>query len=155
MRRLHAWSNATIVGAPFDSGVLPRPSFPERLMLVRSIFAAAALLVANAPLAWADGDAAAGEGVFKKYCAVCHTTEDGKNKIGPSLHAVVGRPSGSAANFQYSEAMKGAGKTWDEAALDGYLANPRQVVPGTKMVFVGLKSDQDRKNLIAYLAAQK
>ena len=123
-------------------------------MLVRSIFAAA-LLVATAPLARADGDAAAGETVFKKYCAVCHTTEDGKNKIGPSLHAVVGRKSASAAGFQYSDAMKNSGKTWDDASLDGYLTNPRQVVPGTKMVFVGLKSDQDRKNLIAYLASQK
>jgi cytochrome c len=108
-----------------------------------------------APAARAAGDPAAGEAVFKKNCAVCHTTEAGKNKIGPSLNGIVGRHSATIPNFQYSEAMKKADKTWDENTLEVYLANPRETVPNTKMIFAGLKNDKDRENLIAYLAAQK
>ena len=113
-----------------------------------------------AALAWvnvahAAGDAQAGEAVFKKTCAVCHTTEEGKNKIGPSLHGVVGRQSASLSNFQYSDAMKKADKTWDDQTLGNYLANPRELVPGTKMIFVGLKSEVDRQNVIAFLESQK
>jgi cytochrome c len=124
-------------------------------MLLR--FCGAALIVSllSAPLAQAEGDAQAGEAVFKKSCALCHTLEEGKTKIGPSLHGVVGRHSASLSDFQYSEAMKKADKTWDEGTLDQYLVNPRGVVPGTKMVFLGLKNEQDRQNLIQYLASQK
>jgi cytochrome c len=106
-------------------------------------------------VAEAAGDAAAGEAVFKKTCAVCHTTDEGKNKIGPSLHAVVGRHSGTLGDYSYSDAMKKADKTWDDQTLDAYLTNPRALVPGTKMVFVGLKSEDDRANVIAFLEAQK
>ena len=105
--------------------------------------------------AHAEGDAKQGEAVFKKHCAVCHTTEAEKNKIGPSLHGIVGRHTGAVGNFQYSEAMKKADKTWDEKTLDVYLVNPRETIPNTKMIFAGLKSEQDRQNLIAYLAQQK
>ncbi len=108
-----------------------------------------------AALAHADGDAAAGEAIFKKTCAVCHTTDEGKNKIGPSLHGVVGRHSASLSDYSYSDAMKKADKTWDAQTLDTYLTNPRALVPGTKMIFVGLKSEEDRQNVIAYLESQK
>ena len=120
-------------------------------------FAIVGILIAagSIDLAHADGDAQAGEAVFKKTCAVCHTTEAGKNKIGPSLHGVVGRHSASLTDYQYSDAMKKADKTWDAATLDTYLTNPRGLVPGTKMIFLGLKSEQDRQNVIAYLASQK
>jgi cytochrome c len=111
--------------------------------------------MALAPVARADGDAAKGEAIFKKYCTVCHTTEAGKNKIGPSLHGVVGRKSASVDGFQYSDAMKKADKTWDEKTLDTYLTNPKEMVPGTKMIFAGLKKADERKDLIAYLATQK
>jgi cytochrome c len=114
------------------------------------------ILIATSPgLARAAGDAQAGEAVFKKNCAVCHTTEQGKNKIGPSLFGVVGRHSASIADYSYSDAMKKADKTWDDQTLDAYLANPRAVVAGTKMIFVGLKSEDDRKNIIAFLESQK
>jgi len=113
------------------------------------------LAAASVEFAYAAGDAQAGEAVFKKNCLVCHTTETGKNKIGPSLHGVVGRKSGSLGDFQYSDAMKKADKTWDAATLDTYLTNPRGLVPGTKMIFVGLKNEQDRENVIAYLESQK
>jgi len=113
------------------------------------------VVLAWASLAHAAGDAQAGEAVFKKTCAVCHTTEEGKNKIGPSLHGVVGRQWASLSNFQYSDAMKKSDKTWDDQTLSTYLANPRELVPGTKMIFVGLKSEEDRQNVIAFLESQK
>src|SRR5271154_679928 len=98
-------------------------------------FAIVGILLAagSIELAHADGDVQAGEAVFKKTCAVCHTTDAGKNKIGPSLSGVVGRHSASAPDFAYSDAMKKADKTWDAATLDTYLTNPRGLVPGTKM----------------------
>jgi cytochrome c len=132
-----------------------RLALQEKTMAFRVVFAAGAFFLAFASLARADGDPRAGEAVFKKNCSVCHTTEDGKNKIGPSLHGVVGRHSASLSNFQYSEAMKSADKVWDPQNLDVYLTNPRALVAGTKMIFVGLKNEQDRPNIIAYLAAQK
>jgi cytochrome c len=120
-----------------------------------ALIAGLAVMAAAAPSARADGDAQAGEALFKKNCMVCHTTEAGKNKIGPSLSGVVGRHSASVPDFAYSEAMKKADKTWDDQTLNTYLTNPRAFVPGTKMIFIGLKNDQDRQNLIAYLNTLK
>ena len=113
------------------------------------------IVLACANLAHAAGDAQAGEAIFKKSCAVCHTTDAGKNKIGPSLHGVIGRHSASLTDYSYSDAMKKADRTWDDQTLDTYLANPRDLVPGTKMIFVGLKNEEDRKNVIAFLESQK
>jgi cytochrome c len=96
-----------------------------------------------------------GEKDFKKYCSACHTTEPGKNKIGPSLAGVVGRKAGSEPGFQYSEANKKSGLTWDEATLDKYLTNPKEVVPGTKMAFAGVKKEDERKAIIDYLKTTK
>src|SRR5262245_33918723 len=81
----------------------------------------------GAVAAHAAGDPANGEKIFAK-CKACHTVEVGKNKIGPSLAGVVGRKSGTAPNFNYSDAMKNAGLTWDEATLDTYLTNPKKLV---------------------------
>src|SRR5438309_9171623 len=102
----------------------------------------------------AAGDVEAGKADFKK-CALCHTAEAGKNKIGPSLFGIVGRKSASAPNFAYSDAMKNFDRTWDDATLDAYLVEPRKLVPGTKMIFAGLKDEKDRGDLIAYLDALK
>jgi cytochrome c len=124
------------------------------------LFAAAAIMMAAvsqsslAQDAVAPGDAAHGAIVFKQ-CLVCHTNEEGKNKIGPSLWAVVGRHSASIANYQYSTAMKAADKTWDDATLNVYLTKPQAMVPGTKMTFPGLAKDQDRADVIAYLNTLK
>ena len=122
-------------------------------MKLSHLFSALVAIVAAAP-ALADGDVEAGKTVFKK-CAVCHTNEAGKNKIGPSLFGIVGRPSASIPNFNYSDAMKKFNHVWDEETLFVYLAEPKATVPGTRMTFVGLKSEKDRHDVIAYLATLK
>jgi cytochrome c len=110
----------------------------------------AAAAVFALPMAAQAQDAAKGKQIFTK-CQACHSLEAGTNKLGPSLHGVVGRASGSLEGFKYSDAMKNSHLTWDEATLDTYLTNPRKLVPGTKMVFPGLPNEQDRKDVIAYL----
>src|SRR5437667_7327795 len=86
----------------------------------------------------ASADVEAGKTAFKK-CALCHTTEAGKNKVGPSLFGVVGRQSASLDGYNYSESMKKFDHVWDAQTLDTYLADPRTTVPGTKMIFPGIK----------------
>ncbi len=103
-------------------------------------------------VARADGDPVAGAKVFKK-CAACHAV-DGKNKVGPHLDGVVGRPVASVEDYNYSKAMKAHADEvpeWTEEALTSYLHDPRGVVKGTKMAFAGLKKDEDIANVIAYL----
>ncbi|HEU0045664.1 cytochrome c family protein [Sphingomonas sp.] len=97
------------------------------------------------------GDAAAGKTAFAT-CQTCHAVEAGKNKIGPSLHAIVGRAAGSVPGFTYSAANKNSGITWTAEKLFQYLEKPQRVVPGTKMVFPGIPDPQKRANVIAYLA---
>lgn len=99
------------------------------------------------------GDAAAGETVFAN-CTSCHSVEEGVNKVGPSLHGVVGREAGSIADFDYSDANKNSGITWTPEQLFTYLADPQATIPGTKMIYPGLKDAQQRADLIAYLETQ-
>jgi cytochrome c len=103
----------------------------------------------------AAGDPAAGKQVFETACSICHSAQQGRNSIGPSLFGVVGRQSAAVAGYTYSPPFKALGVTWDEATLDKYLAGPRAMVPGTKMTYAGLKDDPKRANLIAYLATLK
>ena len=117
-------------------------------------FLMAAGLMAAAP-AWAAGDAAAGQALFKQKCSICHSPVEGQNKIGPSLFGVVGRKAGTLATYTYSDAMKNANRTWDADTLSAYLTNPRQNIPGVKMIFVGLPNESDRQNVIAYLTTLK
>jgi cytochrome c len=100
-------------------------------------------------------DADAGKTAFKK-CALCHAIETGKsNKIGPSLFGIVGRKSASLEHFNYSAGLKKFDHTWDEQTLDLYLADPRGTVPGTTMIFLGIKDKTERDDLIAYLETLK
>jgi cytochrome c len=123
--------------------------------LVSSLALAIALpFAAASPGVAAAGDVEAGKTAFKK-CALCHTSEAGKNKIGPSLFGVVGRKSAGLENYNYSESMKNFDHDWDEATLDSYLADPRTVVPGTKMIFAGIKDKSERDDVIAYLETLK
>ena len=114
---------------------------------------AALALVASGGVASAAGDPATGEAAFR-VCRTCHQIGEGaKNFVGPELNGIVGRKAGSVPGYNYSDANKNSGLTWDEATLTKYLHNPREVVPGTKMAFPGLQRDQDVANVIAYLDA--
>jgi cytochrome c len=117
-------------------------------VITTALLAAVAL---TAPLPTFAQDVTAGERVFKIQCSACHTVVPGKNMVGPSLHGVVGRVSGQVLGFRYSEPNKKAALTFDAATLDRYLTNPRQMIPGTTMAYAGMKDEQQRKNLIAYL----
>jgi cytochrome c len=121
-------------------------------MRATALLAAAFAVVSIASQSRAQ-DAAAGEKVFNK-CKVCHVADQDTNKIGPSLHGVIGRKAGTHPGYAYSKAMIEAGNSgvvWDEPTLTTYLHNPRAMVKGTKMAFVGLQSDADITNVIAYL----
>jgi cytochrome c len=103
---------------------------------------------------FAEGDAAAGEKVFKK-CKACHAIGEGaKNKVGPMLNGIVDNDIASVDGFKYSKAFvakKAEGLVWTEEALDAYLTKPKKFIPGTKMSFAGLKKEKQRADVIAYL----
>jgi cytochrome c len=88
-------------------------------------------------------------------CAICHTVKPGQNRLGPTLHRIVGAKKAAVPNFNYSPALKAQKGVWSEAALDAYIANPRAAVPGTRMVYAGMPDKAKRAKLIAWLKAQK
>jgi cytochrome c len=96
-----------------------------------------------------------GEKTFKKYCSACHSTEAGKNRVGPSVFGVVGRPAATAQGFNYSQQMKSSGLTWDEATLTDFLTSPKEKVPGCKMTFAGVKGSSDVTALVDCLKTLK
>jgi cytochrome c len=96
-------------------------------------------------------DAAAGEKVFA-VCKACHQIgETAKNAVGPVLNGVIGRKAGTFAGYAYSDANKNSGLTWDDATFRDYIRDPRTKVPGTKMIYAGLKDEQKANDLLAYL----
>ena len=119
--------------------------------------ALAVMGLALAPAAQAQ-NAEAGRTVFNQ-CRACHTIEaGGRNGVGPNLHAVVGRRAGAVEGFRYSAPMRTVaegGLTWTPENLDRYLTNPKDLVPGGSMAFAGLRNEQQRKDLIAWLATQR
>ena len=102
----------------------------------------------------ADGDAAHGQQVYNK-CRACHSDVAGRTLVGPSLFGIVGRTAGTEPGYAYSPGLAGLGFAWTDEKLDAWLVNPRAIVPGTKMTFLGLPNAQDRADLIAYLATLK
>jgi cytochrome c len=99
-----------------------------------------------------SGDAAKGQRVFNQQCRACHTLEkDGAQTAGPNLHGVFGRKAGTAAGYEFSDAMKKSGIVWDEATMADYNRDPKAKVPGTKMVFNGVKNAGQLADLMAYL----
>ena len=115
---------------------------------------AAGLALAMPAVASAQ-DVEAGKKVFNK-CAPCHAIGPGaKNKVGPELNGILNRAAASVAGFAYSDALKKSGLTWDDANLHKWLENPKALVPGTKMVFPGVKDETERNDLIAYIESFK
>ena len=116
----------------------------------RALFVAVGLVVSTgAALAQ---DVAAGETSFRK-CAPCHAVgPDAANKVGPELNGLDGRKSGSVDGFNYSDANKTSGITWSEAVFKDYIKDPRAKIPGTKMVFAGIKSEKEIGDLWSYVS---
>ena len=110
-----------------------------------------ALVIAASSASALAQDADAGKASFNK-CMACHAIgEDAKNKVGPELNGLDGRKSGSAPDYNYSEANKNSGITWSEATFKEYIKDPKAKVPGTKMFFAGIKNEAEATNLWAYL----
>ena len=117
---------------------------------MRSLVLTAALLVLGAGHASAQ-DAAAGERVFAQ-CRACHQVgESAKNAVGPVLNGLFGRKAGSVEGYNYSPANKNSGLTWDEATFRDYIKDPKAKIPGTKMIYAGLKDEKRIDDLVAYL----
>jgi len=123
-------------------------------MTVRCPVSIVVLLLASAGAASAQANAEQGENIFKK-CKACHDVGDGaRNKVGPVLNDVFGRKAASVEGYPYSSDLKALGAqgfVWDEKNLNKYLEDPKSIVGKGKMVFPGLKDEQDRKDVIAYL----
>ena len=106
--------------------------------------------VASAALAQ---DAAAGKTAFNK-CLPCHAIGEGaKNKVGPELNGLDGRKSGTVPDYNYSDANKNSGITWNEAVFKEYIKDPKAKIQGTKMTFAGIKSENEINNLWAYVSS--
>ena len=118
---------------------------------MKVLFVAGAAFLALGGAASAQ-DVAAGENSFKK-CLPCHSVgEDAKNKVGPVLNGLDGRKAGTMPDYNYTDANKNSGLVWNDAVFKEYITNPRTKIPGTKMVFAGINSENERSNLWTYLS---
>jgi cytochrome c len=119
--------------------------------MMKRVSIAIVALAASAGVAVA-GDIAAGETVFKK-CMACHSKlgETAKNMIGPVLNGLKGRKSGSVSGYNYSDANKNSGIVWDEGTFKEYIKDPKAKIPGTKMVFPGIKNEKEADDLWSFL----
>ena len=125
--------------------------------VTRIVLPSAAGLAFLSGVALAQSDVSPDEArlAFNNHCRTCHVTKEGDNRLGPSLHNVVGREAGSVQGFAYSSAMKDAGITWDEQNLDRYIENPDAVVPGNRMKpYSGISDPAERAKIIAHLQAE-
>ena len=119
--------------------------------LTLSTMIAIATSIAASSLALAQ-DATAGKASFNK-CLACHSIgEDAKNKVGPQLNGLDGRKSGTAPDYNYTDANKNSGITWSEAEFKEYIKDPKAKIPGTKMAFAGIKKEQEVNDLWAYVS---
>jgi cytochrome c len=121
------------------------------MVMARAKIAAACALLALLPIqAHAQGDD--GQLLFNNSCRTCHTVKEGDNRLGPSLHGIIGRRSGALKNYAYSDSMEKSDLVWDKATLDRFIADPQAVVRGNTMQpYGGVASAEDRAKIIAYL----
>jgi cytochrome c len=118
-----------------------------------TLSALAALTALTATSAAMAQDAAAGKTSFNK-CLACHAIGEGaKNKVGPELNGLDGRKSGTVAGYSYSDANKNSGITWGKDVFLEYIKEPKAKIPGTKMVFAGIKNETEANNLWAYISS--
>jgi cytochrome c len=118
---------------------------------MKKLILSALVVIASSATALAQ-DVAAGKTSFNK-CLACHAVGEGaKNKVGPELNGLDGRKSGSAPDFNYSDANKNSGITWNKAEFLEYIKDPKAKIPGTKMIFAGIKNEQEANDLWAFLA---
>ena len=154
---------SSVIGAARrDTMTAKRPFWaknPISARLLKSYEGSAVVIALVAILAWftfSGGPARAqnvprGETIFQR-CAACHSVTRGKaNGVGPNLHGIVGQPVASRPKFAYSKALSAAGGVWSRDRLDAFLKNPSKSVPGTRMTAGAVPSDQDRRDLIAFL----
>lgn len=124
---------------------------------MKSLITAAAVIAAGmavvaVPANAQSGDAAKGQRVFNTQCRSCHTLEKGGSQaLGPNLNGLFGRKAGTMEGYQYSDAMKNSGIVWDDTTLAEYNRDPKGKVPGTKMMFNGVKNAGQLADLVAYL----
>ncbi len=115
-------------------------------ILIPALFLSSLLAVSSA----AAQDVSAGERSFNK-CRACHQIgETARNGVGPELNGLFGRHTGSVEGYAYSAANKAANLTWDEKTFAEYIRDPKAKIPGTKMVFVGIKNDKEIADLTAF-----
>ncbi len=118
---------------------------------MKKLILSALVVIVSSATALAQ-DVAAGKTSFNK-CLACHAVGEGaKNKVGPELNGLDGRKSGTAPDFNYSDANKNSGITWNEAQFKEYIKDPKAKIPGTKMIFAGIKNEQEANDLWAFLA---
>jgi len=144
-------STETAPTAPAAPAAVTEPApAPATATLTPEVIAAR---IAALPAPYNAGDYEKGRRIFAQ-CRSCHTVGAGEpNRVGPHLHGVFGRAAGSVTDFKtYSKGLKESGITWDAAAIDKWVANPRDVVPVNNMIFPGVRKEEDRRDLIAYLA---
>ncbi|TKR76614.1 hypothetical protein L596_017728 [Steinernema carpocapsae] len=101
-----------------------------------------------------EGDYEKGKKIFKQRCSQCHVVDSLATKTGPSLNGIIGRKSGAIEGFAYSAANKNKGVIWERQTLFDYLRDPKKYIPGTKMVFAGLKKSDERADLIKYIEVE-
>ena len=133
-----------------EPGDMTADSTPQELSDTSALPAAVMALGPD----FADADLVNGRRQYRR-CQSCHTLEaGGRHTVGPNLYGVLGAAAAAKEGFNYSDRLRDAGLTWDLATLDAWIENPRGLVPGNRMSFVGLRDADDRRDVIAYIASE-
>lgn len=123
---------------------------------LRAAIVSCLMALCTLPAVAAQEESEDGKLAFNNNCRTCHSFKEGDNRLGPTLHGIVGRKAGSIEGFAFSPAMKGSGITWDAATLDKFISNPNQVVSGNKMQpFGGVADASERAKIVDYLKTLK